>query len=186
MECRYNADSDKRRKLALRRRMQTLEADRGLLIGLINTIRESDEVQLLHLRRFFQTDISRDELQNYINSDIHRQLDRPLEPVDLASLSLQRMRSGCALDIKYLDYLYQDPLCDVHLIHQWTSIVDDAAASHLFSLYFNWEHQVWQFIDQETFLKDLNAGRTRFCSPLLVHTVLFFACVSGLRTTQMD
>ncbi|KAL4990407.1 hypothetical protein BDW68DRAFT_194676 [Aspergillus falconensis] len=55
--------------------------------------------------------------------------------------------------------LLQQPPIRVASIQHWTSLVDDD-----------------QLIDQTLFLHDLEHHRTRFCSSLLVHTLLFFGC----------
>ncbi|KAL6230094.1 hypothetical protein BDW75DRAFT_79333 [Aspergillus navahoensis] len=72
--------------------------------------------------------------------------------------------------------LLQQPPIRVASIQHWTSLVDDDVASHLLSFYFTWENPTWQLIDQPLFLHDLEHRRTRFCSSLLVHTLLFFGC----------
>jgi hypothetical protein len=74
--------------------------------------------------------------------------------------------------------LAQQPPVRVTSIEHWTSLVDDDVASHLLSLYFTWENPTWQLVDQNQFVHDLERGRTRFCSSLLVHALLFYGCVS--------
>ncbi|PWY90946.1 hypothetical protein BO70DRAFT_283616 [Aspergillus heteromorphus CBS 117.55] len=69
------------------------------------------------------------------------------------------------------------PLVTVTNIQFWTDLVDNTIASHLLSIYFAWENPTWHLIDQEMFVRDLESGRTRFCSALLVHILLFFGCV---------
>jgi hypothetical protein len=74
------------------------------------------------------------------------------------------------------------PLCSkpsfqTSQIQNWTSFVDNDTASHLLSLYFAWENPVWHLVDQDMFLHDLETGGRRFCSPLLVHVLLFFGVV---------
>lgn len=69
------------------------------------------------------------------------------------------------------------PPYNVNAAERWTSIVDNAAASHLFSLFFVWDNPTWLLVDAGSFLEDFHSGHTQFCSSLLVHTVLFYACV---------
>lgn len=152
-----------------------------MLFQLISAIRESDEDQLSQLLLGFRSNSSLDELKDHVNNEIHRQLEENFESVDLTGLSLQRMRTRWAPTPGSIELLYKEPLYNVHQVHQWTSVVDDATASHLFTLYFNWDDPVWHFVDRTLFLQDLDAGRHRFCSRLLVHTVLFYACVCNPR-----
>jgi hypothetical protein len=82
------------------------------------------------------------------------------------------MTSGLA---KQPGLLHKEPPYRVTNIGRWTSVVTDEVASHLFSIYFTWE--VWHLVEAKIFLRDLNAGQTEFCSPLLVNAVLCVACV---------
>lgn len=62
----------------------------------------------------------------------------------------------------------------------WTSIIDDDdVVSHLVSLFFIWNQQVFNWIDRDLFLRDMQSGRldSRFCSPVLVNSVLAVASV---------
>lgn len=61
----------------------------------------------------------------------------------------------------------------------WTTVTDDdELVSHLVSLYFCWDYPVHCFFDRQLFLADMVSGRERFCSKLLVNTLLSYACVS--------
>lgn len=71
----------------------------------------------------------------------------------------------------------RNPPYSVNAAERWTSIVDDAATSHLFSLFFVWDNPIWHIVDPVSFLDDFQHGGTHFCSSLLVHTILFYACV---------
>lgn len=184
MDCIFDEDSDKRRKLSLKRELQTLGQDRDLLFDLIRTIRGSNQKELEYLLQHLRTTVSLDEVRDCVDESINYQLQTPLESADLADISLQRMRMRCS-SVGDLELLHEEPLYGVRSIHKWTSIVNDATASHLFSLFFNWEDQILHFIDRWSFLHDLNTGRRRFCSPLLVHVLLFYACVSSSRTKSM-
>lgn len=61
----------------------------------------------------------------------------------------------------------------------WTTVTsNDGLVSHLLSLYFHWDYPIYHFLDRRLFLSDMAAGRTRFCSKMLVNAVLAHACVS--------
>ncbi|GIJ87134.1 hypothetical protein Asppvi_006038 [Aspergillus pseudoviridinutans] len=92
-------------------------------------------------------------------------------------LSLHRMHMAWARkNGNRTPHLCQEPQIWIKGIRAWTSLVDDEVASHLLSLYFAWENPIWQLVDQHLFLRDLASGSKRFCSPLLVHALLFFGC----------
>ncbi|PWY79167.1 hypothetical protein BO70DRAFT_338286 [Aspergillus heteromorphus CBS 117.55] len=70
----------------------------------------------------------------------------------------------------------RQPSYSVSTADIWTSVVGNAAASHLFSLFFVWDNPTWHVVEPGVFLDDFHSGRTRFCSSLLVHAILFYAC----------
>lgn len=75
------------------------------------------------------------------------------------------------------------PLCDNRLrdisLASWIEVpFSDVYASNLISRYLTTDHPVLGFFDADLFVKDLIDKRARFCSPLLVSAVLFWACVS--------
>ncbi|RAL10288.1 putative C6 transcription factor [Aspergillus homomorphus CBS 101889] len=107
-------------------------------------------------------------------SDQHLQQPHP-------GISLARMHLTLASNRASSTQPLQDcPLVQTSNIGHWTDLVDNTTASHLLSLYFTWDNPTWHLIDQEMFLRDLESGRTRFCSSLLVHALLFFGCVIAI------
>jgi len=63
-------------------------------------------------------------------------------------------------------------------IRYWTTVpVADHVAAELFSAFLEVELPVYGFFDPELFVCDLVMQDTRFCSPLLVNSVLFWASV---------
>ncbi|KAL2786409.1 hypothetical protein BJX66DRAFT_31266 [Aspergillus keveii] len=107
-------------------------------------------------------------------------------PLPRPGLSLRRMhQSWQANENRQALVLAQQPPVRVTSIEHWTSLVDDDVASHLLSLYFTWENPVWQLVDQNQFVHDLKRGRTRFCSSLLVHTLLFYGCSFSYNLTRI-
>lgn len=156
----FDEDNDRRRKLPLKRRMQSLEGAHDLYKRLIHTIQESDEDHLQQLLHRFRTVIPLDNVEDDIQG-------QPGGSPSSRSSGAQRTQ---------IDYVIE-PWSFVHSIHRWSSVVDDAAASRLLSLYFNLDAQIWQLVDLDLFLQDLNGAGHRFCSPLLLHVLLFYACV---------
>lgn len=80
---------------------------------------------------------------------------------------------------------YDPELCDARLykldIAQWTSvdIASDLAAKCI-SLYLKMDHPLLGHFDPDLFVSDLVSGKTRFCSPLLVNSLLYWGSVSPL------
>lgn len=74
------------------------------------------------------------------------------------------------------------PLCDERLhkfdILTWTSVaIPSLAAKRALSLYLGTDHTTTALFDVDLFLDDLVSGGTRFCSRLLVSSLLSWACV---------
>jgi hypothetical protein len=64
-------------------------------------------------------------------------------------------------------------------IWQWTSVpIPDVLAEQAISFYLANEHPVLAFFDADLFLRDLVSAGGRFCSPLLVSSLLAWSCVS--------
>ena len=62
---------------------------------------------------------------------------------------------------------------------RWTNVVcDEVLFADLLMIYFAIEHPFFAFFDKDLFLDDLVAGRSRFCSALLVNAILSISCVS--------
>lgn len=74
--------------------------------------------------------------------------------------------------------------CDARLqlleISNWTSApVSNALAATLISLYLKVDHPTLGLFDDDLFLADLIRNRPRYCSRLLVSSILVWACVSS-------
>lgn len=55
----------------------------------------------------------------------------------------------------------------------WTDISSDIILiRHLLALYFCWEYPVFASLSREHFMDDFHQGRHRYCSPLLVNSLL--------------
>ncbi|KAM0542362.1 hypothetical protein ACHAPJ_012827 [Fusarium lateritium] len=62
-------------------------------------------------------------------------------------------------------------------IWQWTSVpIPDSLAAQALSFYLVNEHPVLAFFDADLFIRDLVSGGGRFCSPLLVSSLLAWCC----------
>jgi hypothetical protein len=73
--------------------------------------------------------------------------------------------------------------CDTRLllleISNWTRApISNALAASLISLYLKIDHPTLGLFDGDLFLDDLILNQGRYCSPLLVTSILVWACVS--------
>ncbi|KAK2039481.1 hypothetical protein LZ31DRAFT_606372 [Colletotrichum somersetense] len=73
------------------------------------------------------------------------------------------------------------PLCDERLLNAdilaWTGVkIPILAARRTISLYLETDHAITALFDADLFLNDLVSGGTRFCSRLLVSSLLSWAC----------
>ncbi|KAF5573664.1 nitrate assimilation regulatory nirA [Fusarium pseudocircinatum] len=72
-----------------------------------------------------------------------------------------------------------DPRLESLQIWQWTSIpIPENLAAQAISFYLVNEHPVLSFFDADLFIRDFVAGGGRFCSQLLVSSLLAWACAS--------
>ncbi|KAF5563646.1 nitrate assimilation regulatory nirA [Fusarium napiforme] len=72
-----------------------------------------------------------------------------------------------------------DPRLESLQIWQWTSVpIPENLAAQVISFYLVNEHPVLSFFDADLFIRDLVAGGGRFCSQLLVSSLLAWACAS--------
>jgi hypothetical protein len=61
--------------------------------------------------------------------------------------------------------------------YQWTTVTtDNDVIEHLLSLYFCWEYPTFACLSKTYFLEDFRSGRPRYCSSLLVNSILCLGC----------
>ncbi|CEN61698.1 hypothetical protein ASPCAL08348 [Aspergillus calidoustus] len=178
--CTYTKSKRESQQLQFQSFEQRINAYESLLQEIISQNNTQDSRLSIQdaIRRRFQASPDFFSTLLAANSplDQHIPLPRP-------GLSLRRMHQAWqANENRQALVLAQQPPVQVTSIEHWTSLVDDDVASHLLSLYFTWENPIWQLVDQNQFVHDLERGRTRFCSSLLVHILLFYGCVSTSHT----
>lgn len=66
MECVYDEESDGRRKIMLKRQIKSLEKDRGLLIRLVGSLHDSDEIQVTEIINLIRGNASLAEIQLFL------------------------------------------------------------------------------------------------------------------------
>ena len=60
---------------------------------------------------------------------------------------------------------------------RWTEVTDNGLfVDHVMALYFCWEYPTFASLNKEHFLEDFRNGTPRYCSSLLVNTILSLGC----------
>lgn len=61
--------------------------------------------------------------------------------------------------------------------HSWTSVTQDKdLIEHLLRLYFTWQHSFFQNFPEKLFRNDMEEGRTKYCSEMLVNAICAAGC----------
>ncbi|GKZ24284.1 hypothetical protein AbraIFM66951_011192 [Aspergillus brasiliensis] len=181
VECTLDRSADKRRRGALKRKIDQLADQEDLLVRLVSVLRESGNRRAVPLINLIRNDASLDEIRYYINHQLPRlELAQTPELVEVCQEVKQLQPSESRsmrriLDAKRLSDIprFQVPA------RPWTTVVsDNDFVSHLISLWFTWSHPSRNWIDKELFVRDMQAGSlsARFCSPFLVNIILADAC----------
>jgi hypothetical protein len=59
----------------------------------------------------------------------------------------------------------------------WTTVTDDLKfVNRLFTLYFTWCHPLFIIFSRESFYRDYEDGRNKYCSSILVNAICAYAC----------
>ncbi|KAF2669508.1 hypothetical protein BT63DRAFT_262961 [Microthyrium microscopicum] len=67
--------------------------------------------------------------------------------------------------------------------HHWTRVTQDKELiEHLLDTYFTWQHSFFQNFPEDLFRKDFAAGKTQFCSRVLVNAI----CAAGCLLSDRD
>jgi hypothetical protein len=153
-----------------------LEQDRDLLVQLVDTIREDDKQKSPNLLNLIRSNAPLDEIRLYL-AECQIQSNNDEIPVEgnMIAPSLFDL-SHRYMDIKRISDI---PLYKVPA-HPWTSVTnDDDLVSHLISLHFTWNNCASNWVDRDLFLRDMRSGdlKSKFCSPLLVNSILTMACL---------
>lgn len=83
-----------------------------------------------------------------------------------------------AYQVPYHSAQMVEPIVERITATKWTSIIiDNQLLRRLLRAYFFYPHPCGPFVHKDLFFEDMAAGRTRFCSPLLVHAMLAGATV---------
>ncbi|KMK59614.1 C6 transcription factor, putative [Aspergillus fumigatus Z5] len=180
VECTFDASADKRRRGALKRKVNQLEEKEELLIQLVSTLRESGTRRTIQLLNLIRSNASLSEIQLYIDTQLKSELEQTPELIEVCN-EIQRfepMGSRSWRRILDAQRAFVEPLFRVPAAPWTTVTADDEFVSHLISLWFTWVHPFYYWIDRELFLRDMQSGSldSKFCSPFLVNAILADAC----------
>lgn len=144
-----------------------------MLFRLIGALRDNDKERSPDLLNLIRSNAPLDEIRLSLAQS------QAADDAPHGLSKLQRRESHSRVRFMDLKRLTDLPLYRVPA-QPWTSVTDDEFVSHLVSLYFTWQHSVLNWIDRDLFLRDMKSGNldSRFCSPLLVNSILAVACVS--------
>lgn len=185
-ECSYDADSDHRRKGALKRDIQSLQQQNDALDVIVASLRslpEAESISLLHnLRGDTHPNALADQLrndvrlpQNYapqtLEADFAQQLTSPTSATfdTTSDFSRSISREGSGEDA-------QPAQTTVQPSSWFRDPPDPDFIEHLMHLYHSWIHPFHAFLSWDHFLHDMGRGKTDFCSAMLVNAMLAFAC----------
>ena len=79
---------------------------------------------------------------------------------------------------EFLDSRTRDP---------WTHVTQDQdLVNHLLTLYFTWQHSFFQSFPEKLFRMDMAAGRTKYCSSMLVNAICSAGCLLSTRPETVE
>jgi hypothetical protein len=161
--------------MSLRRKNNDLQGEINHLHELMNRVPQAHEAghrsTSYHQHRSAETTepVTRDEATNVLSQQGASQVREDALPSTLEGYDLDALGTS---NLK----LQAQP---------WTTVAGDELVSELLSSFFacdNWFYL--SFIDQESFLRDMQAGdvgKAGFCSPLLVNAMCALRCVSAIQ-----
>lgn len=178
-----DVEGDQRRKLNLKRKVDSLESDRHFLIRLIESLRTGQQNHITDLLSYIRSSSSLNEIKSFLDSYV-QQTETVSTPqmremfVELERLQRSRDRPPRTLAARQPS---DTPLVTVPA-KPWTTVTDDDDfVSHLISLWLTWHYPWFHCIDPAIFIKAMQSGdlQSSLCSPFLVNAILAEASVSA-------
>jgi hypothetical protein len=189
-ECFYDADSDHRRKGALKRDIQSLQQKNDALDIIVASLRTLPETEATTLLQTLRGDCDAEVLaaslktnvrlpQNYgpqtLEADFAQQITHatPTSSTLDGQTAVSELSRQQSIDSTVLQTNAPPRSTSVG----WFRSPQDAEfVDHLLNLYFTWIHPFYLFFSREHFLQDMGRGRTAYFSPLLLNAVLAYSC----------
>ena len=198
-DCYYDAESDHRRKGALRRDLQSLQQRSDALDVIVTALQSVPEDESVSLLRTLREDIGLEVLADSLrrNVDLPKNFDEQTlegEFADQLSSAPSSSRStAIALSISREDsgdtsQPRSGAISPLETSNRWLRYpCDPELVEHLLTTYFCWIHPFYQFFSRNHFINDMNRGQEEYCSSLLVNAVLSYASLYTDRpSTHMD
>lgn len=186
IECTLDHTADKRRRGALKRKIDQLEEKEDLLIRLVEVLRESGNSRTGPLINLIRSNASLAEIRYYLDHELPQSELAQTPALAEVCGEVERVQKSESRSIRRI--LDAKRLSDIPRFQvparPWTTVVEDNDfVSHLVSLWFTWCHPFSNWIDRDRFVKDMQAGSldARYCSPFLVNIILAEACVCILQ-----
>lgn len=189
-ECGYDADSDHRRKGALKRDIQSLREQNDALDVIMDSLRnlpEDESISLLHnLRGDADLETVADALR--ANVQLPERFGQQTLEADLTQQRMSTVTSQLTLtpspssaSREKLGDGIQPRGPGINTAGgrstSWFRIPQDADfIEHLLDLYFCWIDPFYHFTSRDHFVYDMARGRTDYCSAMLVNAIAAFAC----------
>lgn len=185
----YDADSDHRRKGALKRDIQSLQQQNDALDVIVASLRslpESEAIALLHsLRGAAKPETLAESLrinvrimpQGYAQQTLEADFAQQTSTPSSTTYGSPSFSGGLSRNNSE-EQTYQTNISAIHEQRRdWLTVPQDAEfVEHLLNLYQCWISPFYTFFRWEQFTHDMNRGRTDHCSSMLVNAVLAFAC----------
>lgn len=172
--CTYDVEPGTSRLLSLRRKNEALQNEIDRLHEVVNYIHQDPEARVLETHQQSRKAVSPTEMtphkdnDSFIHPNTSSSSDHTLAPVSEDPESIAIIESTLKVQTR-----------------PWTSIAGNELVSELLSSFFVYDNCFYfSFVDQESFLHDLQTGDTEtadFCSPLLVNAICALRWVSIIR-----
>lgn len=191
-ECVYATEDDGRRKEARKRKVQDLRDDSNLLNDLIETFQASKDEEVAELLSIIRSNAPVQDLKVCVKQQIAKaRVGKRLPSPELEQLHtrIQRLPTEGVSDPKRrlpqeqgkfsrAAHVSEEPPYMVRA-SPWTDVTaDDMLVSNLVSVFFRWHKSMYDWMDEDLFLRDMRQGdlQCSYCSPVLVNALLAVAC----------
>lgn len=186
-ECVYDADSDHRRKGALKRHLQSLQERKDTLEVIVTSLRSLPENEAIAVFHGVRGDSNLDALAASLRMNVnlpqsfdYQALNAEFEQLSPAASSSRGANVPLSVSRENSTddgQLHSGAVTPGDASNFWFSTPQDPElVQHLLNLYFCWIHPFHQFFSRENFLYDMTHARNGYCSSLLLNAILAFAC----------
>jgi predicted CopG family antitoxin len=170
-------DTDERRKLVLKRKIDLLQQDSDLFSKVLETLRDGKRERISDLLTLVRSDASLSEIRILVAEELtERSLSGDCSVFEESHSQAEEKEMPTAktrhkaLDIEWLSDI---PVLQVPT-HPWTNITNDEDfVSHLVSLWFTWHYpscSTW--IEKQLFLRDMQAEACVCSEPFCLQALL--------------